>query len=137
MMKSYFSRLLVVFGCLVVFVTIMGCEDDPETDTSAYFEENPYSSVTRVTTSASDLLTIEPESASLSADGDSTVFKAEGGTPPYTWAVQDISRGSIVIEGESSAAYQRGSAGDNVVVLQDSAGTTVFASVAQAVATEE
>lgn len=132
MRKFFFPVVLIKLSCVFLLAFSCGCEEDSDTEqTETYFEDNPYSSTERPATTTSDALAITPEFASLSADGEAQLFKASGGTPPYTWSVQDISRGSIVEEGAKSAVYQRSSAGNNIIQIQDKSGNKVFATADQ------
>lgn len=134
-MKS--ARLPVVFGLLAAFATffcVSGCESGPDnTEASSYFDNNP------LQFTHTDLATYTLEIAwedtaingILETDGQTAVLTAGGGKPPYKWSVHDVSLGTIVEDGGSSAVYQRNAMGDNVVILTDKNGDRAYAAVSQ------
>ena len=59
----------------------------------------------------------------LSHSGDLTVLSVSGGTPPYSWSVQDLYLGSVVPPSTGySVIYTRAEPGDNAVMAKDSVG---------------
>ncbi len=130
-MKRALSLSLCLGLALSLGMFVGGCEDEPDMgDTGSYFEANPIGSEPRPQGS-SPIVEITPASDSLTANGETAAFEAVGGTPPYDWSVSDISKGSIINEGENSAVYQRAAGGDNVVICTDSRGNSAFATVSQ------
>lgn len=126
--------------CAIALFGVVGCEDDdPDTgDVSSHFDDgtgsdvrsDPYADADEGVTVA-DPLTISPASVELDDDGDMASFEVSGGTTPYSYSVQDVYRGSIVSEGSAGCVYQRGSSGDNAVIITDGAGDTVYAIIEQ------
>lgn len=81
-------------------------------------------------------LAISPTAATVTTNGGMYVFSAAGGVPPYTWDVNDGTKGQIISVPatdplRSQALYRRNAAGDSSVVLRDSVGTERFAIVTQ------
>lgn len=134
-MISLTVRLL----CAAALFGLVGCDDDADTDdVSTHFDDgfssdarsDPYADADEGATVA-DPLTVSPESVELDNDGDLSSFDVSGGTSPYSYSVQDVYRGSIVSEGSSGCVYQRGTSGDNAVIVTDSAGDAVYAIIEQ------
>lgn len=120
---------LVVCGafCIGVFC---GCEDGPDMENvDSQFDNSSTTVGTSGTTSP--LMVVTPSSASLTSNGEVVAFTLEGASGTVTWSVQDISKGSILTQSDLAATYQRAAAGDNVVIVTDSGGTVVFATVSQ------
>lgn len=115
-------------GFLPLFV---GCEDAPPTlsDLDRYFAEHPYLSDPR--SEARQLLTIEPETASIVKVGDVVAFRAWGGDPPFNWAVSTPAHGIIRPSAVSSdaAVYAARVVGPNFVVVSDRAGRSAIATI--------
>jgi len=115
----------------VALVAVTGCEDDPSKDgVGSYFDENPISVSGGGSADAADMV-LSPASTNLTSDGAVFTASVVGGTSPYSWSVNDVSKGSIIETGASSAVYQRAAAGDNVVICEDRRGARVFLTVTQ------
>ena len=126
-MNRSFS-LLFVLSLSLLFFAICGCEEDIDIgDTDSYFKDSQFSSEPG---SSSDLI-ISPESTTITNNGSFATFTADGGTSPYTWSVQYSSLGSIVSQSDDSTVYRRDASGNNAVILQDSNGNKVLATVDQ------
>ncbi len=77
-------------------------------------------------------LTIIPSTTSLTRDGDQAYFIAGGGVPPYDWSRAYPGRGSFVLNADNrSITYTRTSAGDQIIVLEDSYGNSKEVTVTQ------
>ncbi|MGQ9661244.1 MAG: hypothetical protein ACUVWX_02780 [Kiritimatiellia bacterium] len=76
-------------------------------------------------------LTITPSTASPAKDGETVLFTAGGGTPPYTWEVWNPTLGEISPQGASQAIYTRRQAGNNYVTVTDHAGHVAMATITQ------
>jgi len=76
-------------------------------------------------------LSISPTSATLNTTSETVTFKASGGTSPYGWTVANTNGRLITAFSGPSVVYARNMAGNNTVVLSDSAGNTVTASIIQ------
>ena len=76
-------------------------------------------------------LTISPLETTLAANGNKAVFIAAGGTPPYFWAQSDGTKGTVAPATGANTTYTRSDAGDNTVILTDSAGGTAIGVVKQ------
>jgi hypothetical protein len=129
--RSLCACVLLAAGTVFVF---SGCEDE-DTDVDAIGD---YQSSARdaqsppsETETTGEELSVSPTTVTLDQNGDMASLTAKGGTAPYSWAVQDVFRGSIVDAGGSSAAYQRSSAGDNAVAVTDAAGSKAYAIIEQ------
>ncbi|MDP6527092.1 MAG: hypothetical protein QGH15_23200 [Kiritimatiellia bacterium] len=139
MRKWFMISLAVRLLCAVALFGLVGCEDDADTDdVSSHFDDgstsdartDPYADDDEGATIA-DPLTVSPDTVELDNDGDMSSFDVSGGTSPYSYSVQDVYRGSIVSEGSSGCVYQRGTSGDNAVIVTDDAGDTVYAIIEQ------
>ena len=130
-MKTLFSGGCVLLLLAVSMVCLSGCEEDPDTDgVGSYFDRNPVGIDNGPRDDDADM-TVSPSSATLTGDGETVRLAVEGGRSPYTWAVNDISKGSIIEVGTAAAVYQRASAGDNVVICVGAGGETAFSQVDQ------
>jgi hypothetical protein len=131
MIRSRVLSAVLALVCAVGLVALSGCESEPsDRNVGGYFDQNPYSSQAREPTSPA-ALEMTPSIASLANNGDRQLFEVDGGQAPYSWGVQDISRGSVVTVGSASAVYQRSWAGGNVVICTDSRGTRVMSTITQ------
>ena len=81
-------------------------------------------------------LTVEPEEAELTANGETQVFEVmeeEGETDslstPIEWSVSDSSKGVIVKNSGYKAVYQRLAEGVNIVYAKDQYGSEGYATV--------
>ena len=119
---------LVVCGALCVGV-FCGCEDGPDMENvDSQFDGSSSTADTTGTTAA--LMAVSPSSAILTNNSAVVSFTLSGASGTATWAVQDISKGSILTQNDSAATYTRAAAGDNVVIAT-AGGTAVFATVSQ------
>lgn len=69
-------------------------------------------------------LTAAANPTSLSADGQKAQLSATGGSPPYTWTVDDAFLGGVSPSVGSSVVYTRNHVGDNSVTVTDNAGNS-------------
>ncbi len=125
-MKALFTRFLTLGLLCALPVTFCGCEDDSDTSVP---QLDDYESAERSATYT--VITVTPPSTSLENNGDQKTFEVRGGTTPYTWEVSDISRGSITLQGQNSFVYQRDTAGDNIITIQDADGNLAFVQITQ------
>lgn len=131
------SRMLIlglmVCGALCVGL-FCGCEDGPDMENVDSQFDNSATTVgtsgTSQPTPAVMAMVITPSTVTLSTDGAVTAFAVSGASSTVTWSVQDISKGSILTQSDTTATYQRSAAGDNVVIAT-AGGTAVFATVSQ------
>ena len=130
MQKSGILLASLVIGALGIGL-FCGCEGDPDTeDVDKQFDDSSYAGGDRPSTSDS-LLSVKPSATSLTNNGAVVSFAISGASGDSTWAVQDISKGSILTQSSRAATYQRAAAGDNVVIVTDSRGNAAFATVSQ------
>jgi hypothetical protein len=130
-MRNVLSMSLCSALTVSCAILLGGCEDEPNMrGVSGYFDQNPIASEPRAQSPIPELV-INPVSKSVADNGETTAFAAQGGAPPYVWSVNDISKGSILEQGQGSAVYQRAAAGDNVVICTDSRGNRGFATISQ------
>jgi hypothetical protein len=78
-------------------------------------------------------LSIVPELVSMTQSNQIALLTANGGTPPFRWAVVDPSLGSLSSTDTSAVNYMRsgGAEGQNVVELTDMNGTLATAVIVQ------
>lgn len=122
-MKKAMSWMGLISMALVV-MCLIGCEtsDNPDTDNvETYFEDNPVSPSSHGDLPA-EALFVTASPSSLSSDGAKAVLTVANGTPPYSWAVQDINLGNINTSTGQEVVYTRLNAGDNAVTVSDSRG---------------
>jgi len=149
MKKLLSARRVWVAAVLGLAGLLAGCESSTSTDgVDSFFDENrvviepaPVNPRAPIRDSSFPInpdpgdpevqMSLSPETATLETDGDVTLIQVDGGKPPYTWAVNDVSKGSVTSTGSASAAYQRSDSGDNVVICTDSQGQTVLAVMGQ------
>lgn len=85
---------------------------------------------------ATDAMTINPSSVSLSGGQLNASFAVAGGTPPYSWTAGNTALGTVSYSVSSSyvAAYKAvaGTYGQNVVTVIDAEGRTASAAITQA-----
>ncbi|MEI6217935.1 MAG: hypothetical protein WCP86_03470 [bacterium] len=129
------SGLLWLSTALTFLFCVPGCSDGPgDNEASSYFDSHPFDFTHNDLTTDSLAITWADATlqvAGLTGEGDVAVFIGAGGTPPYKWSVFNTSLGTIVDSRGNSAAYRRNSAGDNVVILKDSAGHEAYVAVSQ------
>lgn len=90
------------------------------------YDQFGHAAIGRITVEAAAIpgalqITADP-AAILEEDGQSTVLRAQGGTPPYTWNIVDNTLGNFSSISGDSAVYRRTNVGDNAVMLTDNAG---------------
>ena len=128
------SGLLWLPTAIAFLFCIPGCDNGPDvSDASTYFDTHPLDFSHNDI--ATDTIAITwsdstQKSKGLTANGDIAVFSGAGGTPPYTWDVGTAS-GEIIDSRGAYAAYRRIKAGDNAVILKDSAGHEAYAAIHQ------
>ena len=131
-MNKFFYLTSLQIAFLFIFIAFCGCEDTPKADdVNRAFQQNSLENGFGGGQSASSSMVISPKSAELDVNGAQQVFEVTGGTPPYSWSVVDISLGSMVAQGGTSAVYERSVAGDNSIRLQDGSGSAAFAKATQ------
>ncbi|MBA4387042.1 MAG: hypothetical protein C0404_03615 [Verrucomicrobia bacterium] len=87
--------------------------------------------VAEITRSVSSL-SVTPNSALLNNNGDTATFTAVGGAGPFSWNVVYGAQGGVAPAIGNSTVYTRSAGGStNSVILIDSDGNTVTATVAQ------
>ena len=119
MRKRPYILTLIGMGILTLpFLLPVGCEDNAEPDDWG-------------TPDPTGALSIVPSSVDLM--DESASFTAQGGGGPYAWRVSDSTLGGITDTSDSRATYTRqdGKVGINQVILSDSHGRTVSATVNQ------
>ena len=70
--------------------------------------------------------------STLSHDGDKLIASADGGVPPYTWTVINVSLGAFVGSGNTiqsvvtgqNVVYMREHTGDNAITVTDASGNS-------------
>jgi len=137
---TYRHKLPVVFGICLIAAMLASCEEGPDTSAvTSWFAENPYNTSLHQDLSTVTL-TINPTDLGtkvVTYDGGTIVLTAAGGTPPYSWSVQDVGLGTILRSRGYYAVYQRNAPGDNGVILRDKNRTEVFCIISQPEETEE
>lgn len=127
--------MLRLSTALAILFCISGCDNGPDvSEAVSYFDSHPLEFTHTDISTYSLAITWEDtalQTEGLTADGQVAVLSAGGGTPPYQWDVQDVSLGTIIDQEGPAAAYQRNAAGDNVVILKDSAGNEAYTAVSQ------
>lgn len=135
MKMAQLPGILGLSTALAFFFCVQGCEKGPNVDEAeTYFDTHPLEfSHEDIATYTLEIMWADEALASsgLETDGAVAVLQAAGGTPPYKWDVVDVSLGTIIESDGPSAVYQRNAAGDNTVILKDSAGNEVYAAVSQ------
>ncbi|NCC52120.1 MAG: hypothetical protein EOM20_13005 [Spartobacteria bacterium] len=76
-------------------------------------------------------LAVSASPSTLSLDGSRASLTATGGSPGYSWSVQDVTLGNVNSSSGSSVGYVRNDAGDNLVTCTDSAGNTAVVVISQ------
>jgi len=125
-MKIWRMGLLVSMpmACLAVLLAFSGCEGTTDEDSSgvdAYLDAHPYTSASRDTPLAPDLI-ITPPSAIAGIIGQTIAFTVSGGKGAYHWGVSDDANGNIESKGADSAMYTCLVVGNNDVIVQDDGG---------------
>ena len=111
-MKTNRIHLLAIVGAVTML--FLGCESN---------DDNSSSSTT---------LAISPASIQFSAAQVTTVtFEVSGGTPAYSWSVNNTNLGWIVSSGDTAIYTSRTNAGQNFVVAQDANSNVISATVVQ------
>lgn len=104
-------------GTAVYTASVVGAND------VIVYDADGKAALATLTGPTSDLVvTANPDE--LAASGDLSILTASGGVPPYTWAVGDPWHGDFVSGSGSSRVYERANAGDNYVIVTDSAGSS-------------
>ncbi len=63
---------------------------------------------------------ISPNSATITTNGQASVFTATGGSGSYTWRLDNYNRGTVNATTGSSVTYTRTASGDNSITVNDS-----------------
>ena len=132
-----YPRLLslgLLIPLLAVSLFLTACERDnvDTTDPVTHLEDDPltldsHSGSVNLTPRAS--LSISPSSGSMKLVGDSLVFSAAGGYPPYTWGVGNPDNGALDVRNGNPAVYVCTRLKMNSVYVRDSRGSVVSASI--------
>ena len=77
-------------------------------------------------------LAVSPATAAMSAVGDTVVFTASGGRPPYTWGVGNAEIGSIQVVNGNPCVYRCRQLKQNSVWVSDRNNTAAAATIAPA-----
>jgi hypothetical protein len=108
----------------------LGCEtsDSPDTgDLDSFFENNPYVSDPR--DGGPQVVQISPETLRIGSVGQQGVFRATGGTPPYSWDVSIPANGSVSKAADNTGVYTATAMGNNNVIVYDRRGHAAIASI--------
>ncbi len=102
----------------------------------AYSEENaftldPTPGTTRAATTNA-VLSVAPDTASVSGAGDTLVFTASGGVPPYEWGVGNSTIGIIQVRNGNPCVYVCKQLKQNSVFVTDREGNVAVANIASA-----
>ena len=77
-------------------------------------------------------LKISPNSASFaSSNATSILFTSSGGTPDYSWSVDDAALGSVSASGDSAIYTSTTNTGVNFLMVTDAASNAVSATITQ------
>ncbi len=119
--------LALGLGIASALCVIIGCEKDKSTGDMSM---SPYSSDPRQSANPSAVF-ITPSSVGGTNVGETFVFTASGGTPPYKWDMQQKDRGRLAIRGSDrdQAIYEVVKAGDNEIVAYDQDGQAGVAQI--------
>ena len=131
--RRLLSLLVIAFLTLAPSFLLTGCEstgdDSPDTgNLDSYFADHPYVSDPR-SGEFPRLVSISPESVSLTFAGEQVAFTASGGRGEYTWDVGDSSKGNINRTGSDAATYTATVVGPNDVIVYDSEGNAAVATI--------
>jgi hypothetical protein len=130
--RGLLSLMVVAILTLVPSWLMMGCEneDSPHTgDLDSYFEDHPFLSDPRDPTSPR-VVSISPESASVSFPGQQISFTASGGTPPYGWETANTENGTVAaLSGAKAAVYTTILVAPNDVIAYDQNGYAAVATI--------
>jgi hypothetical protein len=127
---SWVIRGLQVAGVALFLLASPGCDtSDPDTGSmDNYFDQNPYSSQTRDPIQPG-ILTLTPDSATVTFIGQKVNFRVSEGTPPYTWSVALPAIGSVSPVTGSQTIYTALDVSANSIVVHDSKGQTAAAEI--------
>lgn len=125
MKKLGLSLAVFAVGTVLAgLAVISGCEDEPETDISGM---GSYRSDSRHENGLGGL-TISPDFATVTANGQQVLFQADRGTPPYTWDTATAD-GHMVPQGENQALYVVDNVHANQVIVTDAKGSVAVADI--------
>lgn len=82
-------------------------------------------------TNGTDAVSISPSLTTITTNGATASFTASGGTGSYTFSLANGTRGTITQISGGSATYQRTTAGDNTITVEDSDGEEASATILQ------
>lgn len=124
-------RLLVV---LALPLFMIGCEHDSVEmeETSEYMQTDGLSldnKPGKVNLSEKPALVVTPDTATVKAVGDTIVFVAAGGSPPYEWGVGNSVIGSIQVRNGNPCSYIANQLKKNSVYVKDSRGTVTAVTI--------
>lgn len=129
--RRLLSLLVIAILTLVPSFLLTGCESDDSPDTGdldSYFADHPYVSDPRIS-KFPRVVSISPESATLSFAGEQVVFTASGGRSTYTWDSADHSKGTVDVTGDDTAVYTASVVGPNDVIVFDADGNAAIATI--------
>lgn len=100
--------------------------------TNNAYEVDTYADIYYASTGSSTTssLVVSPSSATVATNGTQS-FAVSGGTSPYAWSVLNSSIGTISSTTGVSTTYMRTGAGSNLLIAEDSAGSSVTVVIAQ------
>lgn len=130
--RRLLSLLVIAVLTLVPSFLLTGCESDDSPDTDgldSYFSEHPYITDPRASTSAR-IVSISPESATITFIGQQVVFTGSGGRGSYNWDTADHSQGTVSVRpGTAAAVYTATLVGPNNVIVYDQDGYAAVATI--------
>lgn len=91
--------------------------------------DNKPGSVTYTSNAVPVMLTVTPTSASVDMVGDTLVFTASGGKPPYDWSVANVLIGTIQFKNGNPCVYVCKQLKSNSVWVTDRNGNVAAATI--------
>ena len=129
--KLLYRICATTLSVMTALMCLNGCEngDDPDTgDLDNYFDNHPYVSDPRNNNTPTDVV-ISPENVTVTFVGQEIVFKASGGTSPYTWDIANNIAGSITSYSGDQGTYRAAEVTDNSVIVYDRRGHAAVATL--------
>lgn len=119
------SGILTLLTAAALFPA--GCDDPNTSELDGYFESHPL--VTDPRSTSTQIVKINPSSATVGSIGSRIVFTASGGNGGYTWDISNTSAGSITPSGKSQAVYVSSAVGNNEIIVYDKSGNAAIATI--------